>query len=168
MVTPSYNSATSAAAAMAMVKQTVPILAGALQIVLQGCAVEKPPAYYQAETTKPYADVLAELQVAITERNFRITGHNRIGSVIRERESIAFPDYDTLQFCNLTYARKLLEISPDAVIYMPCNVAVRTERGKVIVTTHLLPTDSADPRLNDFATRMNEQLKQIVDFAAED
>lgn len=137
--------------------------------VLPGCDLRQPePQYYSAETaTKAYADVLAELEVAITERNFRITGHNKIGSVIRERENIAFPDYDTLQFCNLTQARVMLEISPASVAWMPCNVAVRSEGGKVIVTTHLLPTDSRDPRLNEFARKMNEELKAIVDFAVE-
>ena len=137
--------------------------------VLPGCDLRQPePQYYSAETaTKAYADVLAELDVAITERNFRITGHNKIGSVIRERENIAFPDYDTLQFCNLTQARVMLEMSPASVAWMPCNVAVRAEGGKVIVTTHLLPTDSRDPRLNEFARKMNEELKVIVDFAVE-
>ena len=137
--------------------------------LLSGCSPkEHEPLYYSAETTtKAYPDVLAELEVAITERNFRITGHNKIGSVIRERENIAFPDYDTLQFCNLTQARVMLEMSPASVAWMPCNVAVRSEGGKVIVTTHLLPTDSTDPRLNDFARKMNEELKAIVHFAVE-
>lgn len=141
-----------------------------LLIILPGCTAQKEPErlYYQAETTKPYQDVLAELELAITERNFRITGHNKIGSVIRERENISFPDYDTIQFCNLTLAREMLEISPESVIYMPCNVAVRSENGKVIVTTHLLPTGSPNPRMNEFARKMNEKLKQIVDFAVED
>jgi uncharacterized protein (DUF302 family) len=147
-----------------------PILA-LLTLLLPACAVHKEPEprYYQAETaTKPYQDVMAELEIAITERNFRITGHNKIGSVIRERESIAFPDYDTIQFCNLTLARQMLEISPESVVYMPCNVAVRSQNGRVYVTTHLLPTDSPNPRMNDFARSMNEKLKQIVDFAVED
>jgi len=137
--------------------------------LLFGCSPKDPdPLYYSAETTsKSYSDVLAELEVAITERNFRITGHNKIGSVIRERENIAFPDYDTLQFCNLTQARVMLEMSPASVAWMPCNVAVRSEGGKVIVTTHLLPTDSRDPRLNEFARKMNEELKTIVHFAVE-
>lgn len=127
------------------------------------------PGYYEASTaTKPYADVLAELELAITERNFRITGHNRIGSVIRERDHIAFPDYDTVQFCNLTYAREMLQIEPAAVRYMPCNVALRQDGNKVVATTHLLPTDSANARLNAFAIKMNEQLQAIVDFAVED
>lgn len=139
-------------------------------LLAAACSAPEPePRYYSAATrTKAYPDVLAELEVAITERNFRITGHNKIGSVIREREHIDFPDYDTLQFCNLTQARVMLELSPATVAWMPCNVAVRSENDQVIVTTHLLPTGSPDPRLNAFAKRMNAQLKAIVDFAVED
>ena len=111
--------------------------------------------------------MLAELELAITENNFRITGHNHIGSVIRQRDNIAFPDYDTLQFCNLTLARQMLEISPAAVAYMPCNIAVRSEAGKVVIVTHLLPTEGADEKLNDFFREINAKLKKIVDFAAE-
>jgi uncharacterized protein (DUF302 family) len=135
-------------------------------VAIHGCALEE-PSWYQAESFKPYEEVISELELAIAEHNYRITGHNHIGSVIRMRESIAFPDYDTLQFCNLTQAREMLEISPAAVAYMPCNVAVRSENGKVIVTTHLLPTDTGNEKLNAFFREINRQLKQIVDFAVE-
>jgi len=137
---------------------------------LSACATQPqgdPKAWYQANTAKPYADVLAELELAITEHNFRITGHNHIGSVIRERDNITFPDYDTFQFCNLTLARQMLEISPAAVAYMPCNIAVRSENGQVVITTHLLPTNGPDEKLNLFFQGLNEKLKKIVDFAAE-
>lgn len=136
---------------------------------LLGCPQKAPdPLFFEAATTqKAYQDVLAELQIAITQRNFRITGHNNIGGVIREREGIAFPDYDTIQFCNLSEARIMLELSPKMVAWMPCNVSVRAQGDQVIVTTHLLPTDSEDPALNDFARRMNEELKAIVEFALE-
>lgn len=141
-----------------------------LIMLAAGCGFQPPePRYFSAATaTKSYPDVMAELEVAITERNFRITGHNKIGSVIRERENIEFPDYDTIQFCNLTLAREMLTLSPASVAWMPCNVAVRSEGGRVIVTTHLLPTDSANPKLNEFARTMNEQLKAIVQFAVEE
>jgi len=138
--------------------------------LLAACAPQQTrerEAWYQATTAKPYADVLAELELAITENNFRITGHNHIGSVIRERDNIAFPDYDTFQFCSLTLARQMLELSPAAVAYMPCNIAVRAENDRVVITTHLLPTDGPDERLNAFFRGLNEKLKKIVDFAAE-
>ncbi len=137
---------------------------------LAACAQQRtaePERWYQAETGKPYDDVLAELELAITENNFRITGHNHIGSVIRKRDNIAFPDYDTIQFCNLTLAKQMLEMSPAAVAYMPCNIAVRSENGKVVIVTHMLPTDGPDGKLNAFFSEMNGKLKKIVDFAAE-
>ncbi len=139
-------------------------------ILLPACVQQRPTEadrWYQAETVKPYDDVLAELELAITENNFRITGHNHIGSVIRQRDNVAFPDYDTIQFCNLTLARQMLEMSPAAVAYMPCNIAVRSENGKVVIVTHLLPTEGPDGKLNAFFREMNGKLKKIVDFAAE-
>ena len=86
--------------------------------------------YYQATTLKPYDEVLAELEIAIAEHNFRITGHSRVGKVIRNRGTKNFPEYDTIQFCNLTHAKTLLQLSPHAVSYMPCNVVTYDFKGK--------------------------------------
>lgn len=122
--------------------------------------------YYQVETAKPYDEVLAELQVAIAEHNFRITGHSRVGKVIRERGADNFPEYDTIQFCNLSLAKTMLEISPHAIGYMPCNVVTYQYAGKTIIKTHLLPENADNPEFNKFAREMNPHLKQIVDFAA--
>ncbi|MGR8933433.1 MAG: DUF302 domain-containing protein [Gammaproteobacteria bacterium] len=124
--------------------------------------------YYQVSTAKPYDDVIAELEAAIAENNFRITGHSRVGKVIRERENIDFPDYDTVQFCNLTLAKKILLMSPQAIRFMPCNVVTYAADGKVVISTHLLPEDSGNAELDVFAVQMNRILKTIVDFAAEE
>lgn len=140
-------------------------------LLMAGC-VSLPPnsellEFYEVSTSKPYDEVLAEVQVAIAEHNFRITGHSRIGKVIRERGTANFPDYDTLQFCNLTHAKTLLQMSPHAVKYMPCNMVIYFYQGKTIVKTHLMPTTSENIELNRFLLNMNRELKQIVDFAVE-
>ena len=139
--------------------------------LITSCA-SQPPAemtdYYQAETRKPYDDVLAELEIAISEHNFRITGHSRVGKVIRERGTTDFPDYDTIQFCNLTRAKDMLLMSPHAIQYMPCNVVTYAYKGKTIVKIHLLPTDNDNPKLNQFYGKINVMLKAIVDFAVEE
>ena len=138
---------------------------------ITSCA-SQPPAemsdYYQAETSKPYDDVLAELEIAISEHNFRITGHSRVGKVIRDRGTTDFPDYDTIQFCNLTRAKDMLLMSPHAIQYMPCNVVTYAYEGKTIVKTHLLPTNTDNPKLNRFYGKINVMLKAIVDFAVEE
>ena len=139
--------------------------------LLSSCATPGPPSelvpFYQVETLNPYDEVLAELEVAIAEHNFRITGHSRVGKVIRERGAVNFPEYDTIQFCNLTLAQTVLEISPQAIGFMPCNVVAYQFAGKTIIKTHLLPEDSDNAKLNQFARDMNPQLQQIVDFAAQ-
>ncbi len=124
--------------------------------------------YYQVETRKPYDDVLAELELAISENNFRITGHSRVGKVIRDRGTKDFPEFDTIQFCNLTHAKTILLISPEAIRHMPCNVVTYQVQGKTIIRTHLLPTDTDNKELNLFSAQMNEMLKKIVNFAVEE
>ncbi len=124
--------------------------------------------FYQAETLKPYDDVLAEIEIAIAEHNFRITGHSRVGKVIRDRGTKNFPEYDTIQFCNLTHAKTLLLMSPHAVNHMPCNIVVYDFNGKTIVKTQLLPIDTNHKELNQFSKEMNTKLKQIVNFAVEE
>ena len=124
--------------------------------------------YYQAETTKPYDDVLAELEIAISEHNFRITGHSRVGKVIRNRGTADFPEYDTIQFCNLTRAKEMLLMSPHDIRHMPCNVVTYAFEGKTIVKIRLLPIETDNPKLKQFYGKMNQILKQIVDFSVEE
>lgn len=141
-------------------------------LLLSGCAGQTSAPgdtirYYEAATLKPYDDVLAELEIAISEQNFRITSHSRVGKVIRDRGAAGFPDYDTIQFCNLSHAKTLLEISPDAIRHMPCSVVVYTRDDQTVIKARLLPVDGDDPELNKFSESINELLRRIVDYAAE-
>ena len=151
-----------------MLLRTV-ILASLLSLF--GCATLPPNSeiiqYYETSTTKPYHEVLHEAEGAIAEHNFRITGHSRVGKVIRDRGAKDFPDSDTIQFCNLTHAKTVLEIAPTWVKYMPCNLVIYAYQGKTFVRTHLLPTDTENAELNAFSSKMNQMLKEIVDFAVE-
>jgi uncharacterized protein (DUF302 family) len=139
-------------------------------IYLTACAGLPPDSeivqYYSAETSKPYDEVVNELKSAVSDHNFRIAAHSRLGKAIRERGAEGFPDYDIIQICNLTHAKNLLEISPHLVRYMPCKIVLYQAQGKTIVKTHLLPTDSDNPQLNSFFKQMNQILKEIIDFAA--
>ncbi|MDD5274611.1 MAG: DUF302 domain-containing protein [Methylovulum sp.] len=140
-------------------------------LFLASCAVisqSESVQYYQMETKKPYDEVLVELEGAIADNNFRITGHSRVGKVIRDRGDKDFPDYDTIQFCNLTYAKFLLQMAPEAIRHMPCTVFMYKTKDRTIVTTRLLPTDTNNKELNELSFTINEMLKQIVDFAVEE
>ena len=140
-------------------------------LLMFGCVTQQSGEFvpfYQVSTNKPYDDVLAELELAISENNFRVTGHSRVGKVIRDRGTKDFPEFDTIQFCNLTYAKEILLLDPHTIRYMPCNVVTYQHEGKTIVRTHLLPADTDNDKLNRFAEQMNERLKAMVDFAVEE
>lgn len=125
-----------------------------------------PDGFYRAETRKPFDEVIDELKRAISEHNFRLAAHNRIGAAIRERNGSDFPEYDTLQFCNLSYAEELLRLDPEGVRHMPCTITVHSRDGKTIVYARQLPSNPNDARLREFAARMNGQLRAIVDEGA--
>lgn len=116
---------------------------------------------------KPFSDVIFELNFAITERNFRITGRNTIGEGLRDRGYTTFPDVEVIHFCSLELAREVLLIDPGFVAQMPCRITIHEQAGKTIVSLITLPTNHADERVNDFARRMNATLVEIVKFAVE-
>lgn len=120
------------------------------------------------KTTKPFSDVIQELEFAITERNFRITGRNTIGNEIRKRGYANFPNMEVIHFCNLEYAREILTLAPGFVAQMPCRITVHEEGGAVLVGLIRLPEDQPDPTTRRFAQRINELLREIVQFAVQE
>jgi len=120
---------------------------------------------YTVSTAKPFADVVEDLKFAISEHNFRLTGHNRIGAGIAKRAGIAFPRASVIEFCNLEYARKILERHPNFLLHMPCRIAVYEHGEQIIVDAYLLPEN--DPRNPRIITEVNQIIKSIVRYAAE-
>jgi uncharacterized protein (DUF302 family) len=122
---------------------------------------------YERTTQKAVAEVVADAEYAVTERNFRITGNLHIGKGIRERNGGEFPDYEVILFCNLAYAREMLELDPASINYCPGRVAVRSDAGGVVVSAPLLPQNTGDARVDALMTRLNTLIREIVDYAAE-
>lgn len=118
---------------------------------------------YQKEIERSYEDVLDDVKFAISEKNFRITGGNRIGGALAERHDEAFPLSDIIHFCNLEYARRFIRLVPDYLRHMPCKVVVYENDGKITVETELLPED--DSEVGKVAQEVNQILKFIVDYA---
>lgn len=119
-------------------------------------------------TDKSFEDVVQELEFAITEQNFRITGRNTVGKGLRDRGYQDYPDIEVIHFCSLDIAKEVLDIDPGYVAQMPCRLTVHEENDQVVVSLIKLPIDHADPRVNEFAKKMNLLLHEIVSFALED
>ncbi len=118
-------------------------------------------------TAKPFADVIQELEFAITEHNFRITGRNTIGKGLRERGYTDFPDVEVIHFCSLENAREVLLLDPGYVALMPCRVTVHVADQQTVVSLILLPERHRNPKVVTFAKRMNHSLREILAFVLE-
>lgn len=120
---------------------------------------------YTRESVKQFADVIEDLLVIIGEHNFRLTQHSRIGKAIADRNEIKFRSATVLHFCNLGYAKELLEMAPDYLLRMPCRVSVlQTDTDGTIIQVWLLPED--DERTIEFAKKINAILIDIVNYGA--
>ena len=116
-------------------------------------------------TEKPFQDVVFELEFAITERNYRITGRNTLGKALRERGYTGYPDAEVIHFCSVERARIVLDLDPDYLAQMPCRITVHVEDNRTVVHGILLPTDHPDSRVVEFANETNALIQDILDFA---
>lgn len=120
---------------------------------------------YTVRTGKPYDDVLQDLEFAISQNNYRITGRSQIGNAIAESENIEFPRSTILHFCNLQAAREIYQLNPDFLLHMPCRVTLREENGSVVIEARLVPEN--DPEMKEVSLRINAMMRGIADYAGQ-
>ena len=120
---------------------------------------------YTVSTQKPYDDVLEDLEFAITQNNYRITGRNQIGHAIGQSKGSAYPESTIVHFCSITAAQEIFEINPEFLLHMPCRITLRQEQGSVVIEARLVPEN--DAKLKDISLRINNMMRSIADYAAE-
>jgi len=123
---------------------------------------------HQATSSKLLIDILDDAEFAITERNMRITGRLNIGKTIRERSKNNFPDYEVIMFCNLSYAKQMLELEPEFINSCPLKITIRDTGKDYVITAPLLPENTNNEEMNKLTMKINSLIREIVEFSAED
>jgi len=145
----------------------VPTVIVFLSIILSACNQNETSRIYQQSSHDNYEDTLQNLDIAISEHNYRIIHRSNIGQAIRDRGDKDYPLSTVISFCNITYAKEMMEINSDLINDMPCIVTVREEVKGVIVGTKLMKINSDNPLQNDFAHRINSNLISIIEATVE-
>ena len=132
-------------------------------LLLIGCQPQAENRLYERESPYSFQDTILNLDIAISEYNYRIIHRSHIGQAVRDSGDKDFPLSTITSFCNITYAKEMMEINPLLINDMPCNIAVReTAEGKVIVGTKLMREAVSDPAQKKFAEKINANLKGII------
>lgn len=135
---------------------------------LAACEQSQPARIYQQNSPYNFADTILNLDIAISEYNYRIIHRSHIGQAIRDRGDTNFPLSTLISFCNITYAKEMLLINSDLINAMPCDVAVRqTNDGRVFVSTMLMNEQVSNPAEQAFAKKINANLTGIIDATVE-
>jgi len=136
-------------------------------MLLTSCSY-KPPEVIEQHSNKSFDEVRQDAEFIITENNFRITGNLKIGDAIKKRGNQRFPLYEVILFCNLTYAEAMLSLDAGFIYYCPYKLSISETDDGVVVGTTLLPEHSGSYKIRKIAIKINDILRKIVKYAAED
>jgi len=147
----------------------VPFLAIFILMLLSACSSSDSDAtrIYQKVSNYNFEDTIMNLDISISEHNYRIIHRSNIGQAIRDRGEPDYPLSTVISFCNITYAKEMIEINADLINDMPCIITIREESDSVIVGTRLMNTNSSNEQQNAFAKRININLTSIVEATIE-
>ncbi len=130
---------------------------------ITGCSKSEPIKIYQLKSDYSFEETLLNLDLAISEHNYRIIHRSQIGQAIRDRGDKDFPLSTITNFCNITYAKEMMEINPDLINEMPCTIAIREQVGQgIIVSSRLMDEHTPNEKQNEFALKINNNLKSII------
>ena len=131
-------------------------------VLLSACQPSTESRIYERESPYSFEDTILNLDIAISEYNYRIIHRSHIGQAVRDRGESDFPLSTITSFCNITYAKEMMLINPVLINDMPCNIGVRQDADRVIVGTKLMQEAVSDPAQKAFAEKINANLKGII------
>ena len=148
---------------MTIVKRLkIPLLLAGLLAIVIACQPVTTDRRFQAISPYNFAITMQNLDIAISEFNYRIIHRSDIGQAVRDRGEEDFPLSTIVSFCNITYAREMMLINDDLINEMPCNVAVRETTEGVVVSTRLMDETAGSEAQQEFAKKINQNLKKII------
>lgn len=143
------------------------LLTTTLVLLMTSCESSNSNRIYQQISQYTFEDTLLNLDIAISEHNYRIIHRSNIGQAVRDRGQQDFPLSTITNFCNISYAKEMMEINPDLINDMPCTIAIRQQDNSVIVSTKLMVTNTQNQSQNEFAIKINNNLKSIIEATIE-
>ena len=137
-------------------------------IILASSCARVEDAVYEKTTQKTLPDILEDTEFSITEHNLRIVDRLHIGQSVRSRGNGQFPDYEIILYCSLTFAEKILSLSPEMINICPGRITIRGTGDSHIISAPLWPEHTGTRELRRLMHNMNGEVKAIVDYAAAD
>ncbi|OIO54785.1 hypothetical protein AUJ46_02245 [Candidatus Peregrinibacteria bacterium CG1_02_54_53] len=119
---------------------------------------------FAATLSLPLAQAEAAVRAALQKEKFGVISEIDIAAKLKEKLGIEHPPHVILGACNPALAHQALQENVDVALALPCNVVLREDSGKTIVTA-LLPSVALKPfeglKVQESACTAEEALKRV-------
>ncbi len=126
--------------------------------------------YHIVNSTKPFAQTVADLETAVTAHHFSVLHTHDLGAKLRAKGVEFAEECHILEVCNPGQAAKVLAADMRLNTALPCRISVYTEQGQtkigMIKPGDMLSALSSDPALRQVAGEVEAQTIQMISDAA--
>ena len=121
---------------------------------------------YKREVPLPFGEAVEKVRGELTKEGFGVLTEIDVKASLKEKLGLDYDNYLILGACNPPLALKALQAEKDIGLFLPCNVIVYEDGGKVFVSA-ILPTVAmqvvGNPSLGDLGKMVEEKLIKVVD-----
>jgi uncharacterized protein (DUF302 family) len=121
---------------------------------------------YKRQVPGTYEEVVQKAKAELKKEGFGIMSEIDVKKTVKEKLGADFDNYVILGACNPPFAHKALMAEKDIGLFMPCNVIVYEDEGKVFVAA-VKPTLAmgmvGNPALASISVEVENKLNKVVD-----
>lgn len=123
--------------------------------------------HYSLSATVPlsYDDAVARTRDALAAEGFGVLTEIDVKATMKAKLDLDRDPYIILGACNPGFAHRALEAEPELGVLLPCNVVVRVEDGRTIVSAVAAAEMLGmvgNPALEPIAAEVGERLERVV------
>jgi len=122
---------------------------------------------YTVETDKSFDDAVARIEELTAAKGFRVLYVHDVQATLAEKGLKRDP-YKIIEICNSKFAHKVLSISEDVGLFMPCKINVYQKKGKTVISAMrpaMIGEFFENEELREVAREVDAITRSIVDEA---
>ncbi len=122
--------------------------------------------YHKKETTLNFQEAVEKIKSELQKQGFGILTEIDVQTTLKKKLNVDYDKYVILGACNPPSAYKALQLEKNIGVYLPCNVIVYEDAGKVFISC-VLPKVAmsriGNDKLKVIAEEVETKLKTAVD-----
>jgi uncharacterized protein (DUF302 family) len=118
---------------------------------------------------RPHPAVVEQVRAALKQQGFGVLTEIDVQATLREKLGEQIEPYLILGACNPPLAHRALSADPSIGLLLPCNVVVRTHRGRTVVEAldpNVMVEVTGNPDLSPVAAEAAQRLNAALENVA--